>query len=180
METIPALAAIIMSASAGTIVAAFVADMRATREIDAIKALAGEQGMSRDIVSFTRIGLFSGTVVGTVFLGAMTVLGIALYLRMTGDYTLLTALGIFGVAYVDSTDVGMMRVLAAIIESVTYAGVLTYTSIKEANNERIRSPDDVARALQQGLMRTTRRVLTLKIGILLANLHGARMIDLIF
>lgn len=171
----PAVAAVLIAASTGSLVASWVGQMQARRELDALRVLAAD--VDRRVLAPAVIGLAGGALFGTLlFAAGMT----ASFLVFASTGPAAGAGGIEAFAYnlgdlwtglpLLQADVASNPVLAAAGEALLFAAILSVTAVNAATSPSVSSQEAVAHAVRHAIVRATVCVIVLKTLILTPNI----------
>lgn len=171
----PSVAAVLIAASTGSLVASWVGQMQARRELDAFRVLAAD--VDRRVLAPAVIGLAGAALFGTLLFAA----------GMTASFLVFASTGSGAAgggveAFADNlgdlwtglplleADVASNLVLAATGETLLFAAILSVTAIDAATRPAVSSQEAVAHAARHAIVRATVCVIVLKTLILTPNL----------
>ena len=173
----PAVAAVLIAASAGSLVASWVGQMQARLDLDAFRLLQAD--VDRRVLAPAVIGLAGGVLVGTLlFSTAMAASFLVFLAKWSGDaigavdefYSNLGALWT-GIPFFEA-GVGSNLVLGAAGEMLLYAAFISLTAVDAATKPFVTSQASVPYAIRHAIVRSSLGVIILKALILMPHLVG--------
>ncbi len=171
----PAVAAVLIAASTGSLVASWVGQMQARRELDAFRVLAAD--VDRRVLAPAVIGLAGGALFGTLLFAAGMTASFLVF-ASTGPSAATAGVGAFADSLGDlwtgvpvlQADVASNLVLAAAGETLLFAAIVSLTAVDAATRPAVSSQEAVAHAVRHAIVRATLAVIVLKTLILTPNL----------
>ena len=175
----PAVAAVLLAASTGSLVASWVGQMKARRDLDAFRLLGAD--VDRRVLAPAVVGLGGAVVFGTLMFAAGMTSSFLLFLSVggyawSGDWigpvaAFRTELGGLWTGLPALEDgVANNLVLGAAGETLLYAALLSLTTVHAATGRSVTSQESVADAIRRAIVRATLGVIVLKSLILVPTL----------